>query len=125
MTAKMILCALAVTALASPVLAASYPISGAWGESKTSGNDKVDCTKVRVMDFRGEQRTDTGGSVHAYKNVSVTPSGSNAWKVADTFANGQIRNARVIYTLKKIGDDRLELALDKGGTIKLQRCGKK
>jgi len=127
MLAKTILGIGIASAIALPALAASYPISGAWGESTTTGKDKVDCTKVRVIDFRGEQRTDTKGGVNAYRNVSVNPNGAKTYKVVDQFSNGQIKDGRVTYTLKQTADDRIEMNLDKGGTLKLQRCsgGKK
>lgn len=113
--------AIAFTTLAAPAFAASYPVSGAYGESKTGGKDKVDCRKVRVIDFRGQERTDTAGGVPAYRNVSVTAQGGS-FKIVDEFSNGQVNRGKVTYTLRKVGDDRIELALDKGGTLKLQKC---
>ena len=122
MLMKTIPALLVALAFAAPALAASYPVSGAYGESKTAGKDRVDCTKTRVIDFRGNQRTDTGGGVPAYRNVSVTAQGDKAFKVVDEFSNAQVRGGKVTYTLRKTTDDRIELVLDRGGTIKLQRC---
>ena len=122
MLAKTIPGLLLTLAFAAPAAAANYPISGAYGESKATGKDRVDCRKVRVIDFRGNQRTDTGGGVPAYRNVSVTRQGDKAFKVVDEFSNGQITGGKVAYTLRQMPEDRIELALDRGGTIKLQRC---
>jgi hypothetical protein len=118
-TAALILAALCVSA---PALAASYPVSGRYGESKTSENGAVDCAKLRVIAFNGNQRTDSHGGVPAYRNVSVTPDGTKAFRVVDEFTNGQVRQGRVNYTLQEIDADRIELRLQVGGTIKLQRC---
>ena len=59
-----ILTALLVTVLATPALAQSYPVSGKWGESTSSEKGPIDCTdNRRVIDFSGNQRTDSNGGV--------------------------------------------------------------
>jgi hypothetical protein len=119
---KAILAALTVCALASPAFAGSYPLQGKWGESKTADKNPIDCTKLRVIAFDDDQRTDTAGGVPAYRNFSVTPDGPKNWKVVDRFTNGQVRDGRVYYTLQRIDDTHAEMKLQTGGSIKLQRC---
>ena len=38
------------------------------------------------------------------------------------FSNGQIRNGSVTYTLRQVDDDHVEMSMQSGGTLKLQRC---
>jgi len=38
------------------------------------------------------------------------------------FTTGQIRNGSVIYTLRQVDDDHIEMIMQSGGTLKLQRC---
>lgn len=117
-----ILSAMLVSALAAPAWADSYPVSGRWGESQAPDKGAIDCSKLRVIAFNGEERTDSGGGVPAYRNVSVSPDGAAAFRVVDAFTTGQINNARVNYTLRRIDADRIELQQQFGGTLKLQRC---
>ena len=107
--------------LVETALADTYPVSGKWGESATTEKGAIDCTGLRVVDFKGDQRTDSGGGVPAYRNRSVTPDGPGRYRIVDDFSTGQIR-ARTRYTLKQVEADRIELELQRGGTIKLQRC---
>lgn len=116
------LIALALTALASPALAASYPVSGKWGESTSSAKGAIDCAGKRVINFTGETRTDSKGGVPAYRNRSITPESATRWRIVDEFSTGQIRNGATSYTLVQVDADHLMLDLQKGGTIKLQRC---
>ncbi|MBV9556062.1 MAG: hypothetical protein JO254_03190 [Pseudolabrys sp.] len=118
---KTILAAVLSCALALPAFAAGYPVQGRWGESKSADKGPVDCSKLRVIAFNGEERTDTGGGVPAYRNLSVTPDGGG-YKITDIFTTGQIRNGRTTYTLVKTDTDRIELRQQVGGTLKLQRC---
>lgn len=113
-----ILCA----TLVAPALAASYPVSGRWGESASTEKGAIDCTGKRVVEFTGNTRTDSNGGVPAYRNKSVTPEGDARWRIVDVFTSGQISNAAVTYTLVQIDPDRIALDLQKGGTLKLQRC---
>jgi hypothetical protein len=111
--------AAALTALALPALADTYPVFGAWGVNPPVAQGPVDCTKLRVIAFNGDQRTDSKGGVPAYRNVSVTPSGST-YRVVDQFTNGMISDGRVTFTLRVIDADHVEMT--QGSTLKLQRC---
>ncbi len=109
-------------ALAVPALADSYPVSGRWGQSASTSKGPIECHGRRVINFRGEQRFDTGGGVPAYHNESVEPDGTNRWRIVDQFTTGQIRAAKTSLTLEKIDDDHIVLDLQGGSTLKLQRC---
>ena len=113
---------LAACCLAQTAMAGSYPVSGQWGENNDSKQGRIDCAGRRIVDFKGEERTDTGGGVPAYRNQSVSTEGATAYRVTDVFTNGQINNAQVNYTLRKVDDDRIELQMQSGSTLKLQRC---
>jgi hypothetical protein len=119
---KTIPLALALTMLAAPALAQSYPVSGQWGQSTSSDKGAIDCAGKRVMTFNGDQRQDSKGGVPAYRNKTVTAEGSSSYRVVDVFTNGQVNNASVSYTLRKVDDDHIEMQQQQGGTIKLQRC---
>jgi hypothetical protein len=60
--------------------------------------------------------------VPAYRNKSVSPAGSSRYRIVDVFSNGQIYNGSVNYTLRLVDDDHIEMAMQSGGTLKLQRC---
>ncbi|HVV63637.1 MAG TPA: hypothetical protein VHD14_17955 [Pseudolabrys sp.] len=115
-SALFILCA-----LATPALAENYPVSGRWGESDSAAKGAIDCSGRRVIDFKGNQRTDSRGGVPAYRNRSVTEDGQNSYRIVDEFATGQI-SARTNYGLRKVDNDHIEMNLKPGGTLKLQRC---
>ncbi|MCK9918692.1 hypothetical protein MXD81_57170 [Microbacteriaceae bacterium K1510] len=110
------------TALAAPAVAASYPVSGKWGESTSTEKGAIDCTGKRIVDFTGNTRTDSNGGVPAYRNRSVTQESEARWRIVDVFTTGQISNAAVTYTLVQVDPDHIALDLQKGGTLKLQRC---
>ena len=79
-----ILTALLVTVLATPALAQSYPVSGKWGESTSSEKGPIDCTdNRRVIDFSGNQRTDSNGGVPTYWNRSVQSVGQSDYRIVD------------------------------------------
>jgi hypothetical protein len=103
-------------------LADSYPVSGKWGVSTSSEKGPIDCGKLRVINFNGGQRTDSGGGVPAYRNRTVRPDGANRYRVEDEFTTGQIANAHVNYTLHKVDDDHLDMDQQKGGALKLRKC---
>jgi len=105
----------------SPALAASYPVSGKWGQTSTSDKGPVDCSRLRVISFNGDTRTDSNGGVPAYRIKSIAADGSS-YRIVDEFTTGQIRNGSVKYTLRQADGDRLELNMQPGGLIKLQRC---
>ena len=111
-----------LAALAGTALADSYPVSGRFGESATAEKDPIDCTDKRVIAFNGDQRTDSKGGVPAYRNRTVTPDGEQRFRVVDVFTSGQIRDAQSIYTLTLVDANRIEMRLDQGSTIMLQRC---
>jgi hypothetical protein len=109
-------------AFAAPALAATYPVSGRWGQSSDSKPGAIDCTDKRVIAFNGNQRTDSKGGVPAYRNRSVTAVGQTQWRIVDEFSNGQVGDGHTAYTLVRIDDDHLALQMQAGGTLKLQRC---
>jgi hypothetical protein len=118
-----LLTSLAVTAaLAAPAAAASYPISGRWGQSSSSAQGTIDCSGKRVIAFNGNQRTDSDGGVPAYRNRSVTPDGARQWRVVDEFSNGQVNDGHTTYTLHEVDGDHIVMHMQPGGTLKLQRC---
>ena len=119
---KTILSALLISALAAPALADSYPVTGAWGQSTSSAKGVIVCAGKRVITFNGNQRTDSKGGVPAYRNKSVSPAGASRYRIVDVFSNGQIHNGSVNYTLRLVDDDHIEMAMQSGGTLKLQRC---
>ena len=119
---KTILSAMLISALAAPALADSYPVSGAWGQSTSSAKGAIVCAGKRVITFNGNQRTDSKGGVPAYRNKSVTPAGASRYRIVDLFTTGQIRNGSASYTLHQIDADHIELNLQPGGLLKLQRC---
>lgn len=105
-----------------PALAAGYPVSGRWGQDSGSAPGPVDCSGKRVIEFKGDQRTDSGGGVPGYRIKSIEPSGPKRWRVVDYFTSGQIRNGTVSFTLHETDADHIELDLQKGGQLKLRRC---
>jgi hypothetical protein len=119
---KTILSAMLISALAAPALADSYPVSGAWGQSTSLAKGAIVCAGKRVITFNGDQRTDSKGGVPAYRNKSVTPAGASRYRIIDLFTTGQISNGSVNYTLRLVDDDHIEMNMQSGGTLKLQRC---
>jgi hypothetical protein len=111
-----------LVALAAPALADTYPVSGRWGQSASTQKGPIECHGRRVITFSGNQRRDTGGGVPAYRNISVTPDERAHYRVVDEFTNGQISAGRVYYTLVTLDADHIELQMQQGGTLKLQRC---
>jgi hypothetical protein len=114
--------AIGLAALSAPALAASYPVSGKWGVPTRVQVGPIDCSKLRVIDFKGNQRTDSGGGVPAYRNRSVTADDATHFRIVDEFTTGQISAAHVSYTLDKLDDDHIVLNMQPGGALKLQRC---
>jgi len=120
MMRKMILPAMLLCALVTPALADNYPVTGARGKSASSEKGAIDCTDIRVITFNGNQRTDSKGGVPAYRNKSVTGAGSD-YRIVDVFSNGQVNNAQVVFTLRMVDADHIEMAMQ-SGSLKLQRC---
>jgi hypothetical protein len=119
---KTILSALLIGALATPALADGYPVSGRWGQSTSSATGAMDCSGKRVIDFKGDQRTDSKGSVPAFRNKSVSPTGPSSYRIVDLFTTGQVRNGSANYTLRLVDADHIEMNMSPGGMLKLQRC---
>ena len=117
-----ILSALLATTLAAPALAQSYPVSGRWGESTSSEKGPIDCTgNRRVIDFSGNQRTDSNGGVPEYRNKSVESVDQSNYRIVDEFSNAQVSAGQSEYTLRKIDSDRI--VMNQSGTaLNLQRC---
>jgi hypothetical protein len=107
---------------AAPALADTYPVSGKWGVSASTDKGPVDCSKLRVITFNGDQRTDSGGGVPAFRNRFVHPDNATRFRVEDEFTTGQIANAHVDYTLHQVDGDHLDMNLERGGLLKLRKC---
>jgi hypothetical protein len=119
---KTIVTAMMVSALAAPVQAQNYPVSGKWGESTGSEPGTIDCTNSsRVIEFCGDQRTDSNGGVPSYRNKSVSSDGASSYRIVDEFSTGQISAGQSAYTLRKVDPDHIEMNMD-SGSVKLQRC---
>ena len=100
-----------------------YPVSGKWTYEHASDPGRAKTCTGRIMEFRGEQRFDTGGGVPQYRNVRVNRTSPTQFAVVDEFFNVQIRG-RVPYALRLIDGDHIELHLEQGGAvIPLRRCG--
>jgi hypothetical protein len=123
---KLYILAFAATALASFVGVAAadpYPVAGTWTYEHASEPGRAKTCTGRIMEFRGEQRFDTGGGVRQLRNVSVNRTSQTQFAVIDEFFNVQIRG-RVPYMLRVIDGDHIELHLEQGGAvIPLRRCG--
>ena len=76
----------------------------------------------RVIEFSGDQRTDSNGGVPAYRNQSVVSEGPSSYRITDEFSTGQISSGRTSYTLRKVDPDHVEMNMQDGGSVKLQRC---
>jgi hypothetical protein len=106
---RTITAALLFSVLAMPTLAQTYPVQGRWGQSTNSEKGAIDCVGKRVIDFIGNQRTDSNGGVPSYRNRSVTAEGPSSYRIVDEFTTGQISAGHI------------ELVME-GGALKLQRC---
>jgi hypothetical protein len=118
-----ILLAVLFGVLAAPVQAQVYPVEGKWGQSASPEKGPIDCTgNRRVMEFIGNQRTDSDGGVPSYRNQSVRPEGPTSYRVVDEFSTGQISAGHTTYALRKIDADHIEMDMQDGSSLKLQRC---
>ena len=118
-----ILSALLLSALAVPAQAQVYPVEGKWGQSASGEKGPIDCAdSKRVIEFNGDQRTDSNGGAPAYRNQSVVSEGPSSYRVTDEFSTGQISGGRTSYTLRKVDPDHVEMNMQDGGSVKLQRC---
>jgi hypothetical protein len=118
--ARAIIVALCASALSAPAFADSYPVSGRFGVGAAPSKEPIDCRSLRVIDFKGDQRTDSRGGVPAYRLMSVTPSAGGS-KIVEQFHTGQIR-ARATSLLRQVDANQVEMNLQPGGLLKLQRC---
>jgi hypothetical protein len=108
-------------ALTVPALALTYPVSGRYGLSNETKPGPVDCSGKRVIRFDAERRFDSGGGVPDYRVIGLVQESPTAYRVTEEFNTGQI-HARLTSTLRLLDPDRIELALQRGGTLKLKRC---
>ena len=109
--------------LGAPVQAEIYPVQGKWGQSAGTEKGPIDCTdNGRVIEFSGNQRTDSNGGVPSYRNQSVRPEGLTSYRVVDEFSTGQISAGHTTYALRKIDADHIEIDMQDGSPLKLQRC---
>jgi hypothetical protein len=118
---KLIAIALTAACVATPALAITYPVSGSWTVSTESKPGPVDCTGERIIRFDPFRRFDSGGGVPDYRVIDLVHEGDTAFRITEEFNTGQIK-ARLRYTLHLIDPDRIELAMERGGTLKLKRC---
>lgn len=115
--------AIPVTLLAvTAAQGANYPVDGRWGVTASTQKGPVDCSRLRVIAFDGNQRTDSHGGVPTFRNQSIQQNGTNNFRIVDEFTTGQISNAQARYTLKIVEPDRVELNQRPGGLLKLRKC---
>src|SRR5215472_7348610 len=101
-----ILAAMLLSILAAPAQAQVYPVQGRWGQSASTEKGAIDCAGKRVIEFLGDQRTDSAGGVPTFRNQSVTPEGPSSYRIVDEFTTGQISAGHTTYALRKVDDDR-------------------
>jgi hypothetical protein len=118
---KFALAVLAASLLATPALALSYPVQGRYGESSEVEPGLIDCSGKRVIRFDDVRRFDNGGGVPDYRMIELLHEGNTAFRITEEFHTGQIK-AQHRYLLRLIDSERIELALDRGGTLRLKRC---
>ncbi len=122
-TPLFLLSTIALGSVAGGVAAADpYPVSGRWTYDGAAASGPAVHCRQPIMEFRGEQRRDSGGGVPAYRNVRVEQASATLYRVVDEFFNVQIRG-RVSYTLRIRDKNHLEIHYDQGGkTVVLRRC---
>jgi hypothetical protein len=118
---KISLILLTATCLATPAFAITYPVSGRWGLSSETEPGPIDCEGKRVIRFDPYRRFDSGGGVPDYRVIDLVNEADTTFLITEEFHTGQI-NAQIRYTLRLIDSDRIELAMSRGGTLKLKRC---
>jgi hypothetical protein len=112
---------LTATCLATPAFAITYPVSGRWGLSSETEPGPIDCEGKRVIRFDPYRRFDSGGGVPDYRVIDLINEADTNFRITEEFHTGQIK-ARISYVLRLIDPDRIELAMARGGTLKLKRC---
>lgn len=118
---KFFICLVGAAALTTPAMAASYPVSGQWGQSASSTKGAIDCNGKRVMSFNGNQRTDSTGGVRSFRNRSVTADGPSQYRIVDEFSDGLISDGHTSYTLRQVDADHIVVRSPQG-SVTLQRC---
>jgi hypothetical protein len=115
-------CALTMIGLlATPALAASYPVSGKWTYRNAAASGPAKRCGANYMEFSGARRFDTAGHVAQYRNLKVSGV-KPKWRVVDEFFSAQIRG-HVTYTLRLVDDDPIEIkANESSRRIALRRC---
>jgi hypothetical protein len=118
-----ILSAVLISALAGLSEAQVYPVQGRWGQSSSTEQGTIDCTgNKRIIVFTGDQRTDSTGGVPIFRNQSVRPDGPSTYRVVDEFSTGQISAGHTTYGIRLIDADHIEMTMQDGSSLKLQRC---
>ncbi len=86
---KKALCITALTCFAivlgAPAFADTYPVSGRWSQSASTEKGPIDCSKLRVISFNGNQRTDSNSGIPTYRNRTVRSVGAGQYRVEDEF----------------------------------------
>jgi hypothetical protein len=121
-TLTLVLAVATFAASAAVARADTFPVSGRFGISNWTVKGAIDCANLRVINFAGEQRTDSDGGVPSYRNNWVRREGEGRYRVSDWFTTGQIRNGQMFYELRVVDPDRIEMIQQRGGTLRLQRC---
>ncbi|HZP77290.1 MAG TPA: hypothetical protein VFB45_14195 [Pseudolabrys sp.] len=106
--------------IAGSAFAASYPVSGKWGQDPSRDKGAIDCNGKRTINFVGERRFDSGGGVPDYRAIRIEGRGSNNYQITEEFRTGQI-NGRNSVDLHQIDADHIELNM-RGGSLKLRPC---
>ena len=66
------LAALLATALVTPAMAGSYPLSGRWGVSASAQKGPIDCSGLRVISFNIYIISDRKKSAQKRRHICVT-----------------------------------------------------
>jgi len=104
----------------APAFAIVYPVSGRWGQSDETKPGPIDCTGKRVIRFDPYRRFDSNGGVPDYRIIDLIENGTN-FRITEEFHTGQI-DARTKWTLRILDPDRIQLDLERDGTLTLKRC---
>ncbi len=114
--------ALALAALPGAALADTYPVSGRFAVGSFPPGEPVACAGQRVIAFFDSQRTDTGGGAPGFHNRWIARVGEGRYRVSDWFSTGQIHAGQLLYELRILDADRLQMIPDRSGPLSLQRC---
>jgi hypothetical protein len=120
-TSAAILLAAASLVLTAPAFAITYPVSGRWGQSDETKPGPIDCTGRRVIQFDPYRRFDSNGGVPDYRIIDLIANGTTMFRITEEFHTGQI-NAQTRWELRILDPDRIQLALERDGTLTLKRC---